>query len=84
MSVTKDEAELRRRAQERCSSGQLPRSTQGRAWAGRGGGRVCALCDQTIEVDEIEYELDAPSGTAIQVIRFHAGCYRLWRECSHT
>ena len=84
MSITKDEAELRRRVRERCKSGRLPPSAApGRAWAGRGSGRACSLCDQPIDPDEIEYELDGPSGVAIDIVRFHTGCYRLWSvECA--
>jgi hypothetical protein len=47
-------------------------------WAGRGTRSRCESCEQIIEADEIEYELDfCQDGNAI-TLRMHLGCWEDW------
>jgi len=49
-----------------------------RTWAGRGTGAQCSLCGRSIQVQEVEYEIElAPSGTG-RSLYFHFDCYRTW------
>jgi hypothetical protein len=75
------EKELRPLARERIAKGQMPREAPTRFWGGFGTGRPCALCDQPIQSDEIEYEVK-PIEAAVQTLRFHRVCRYAWQlEC---
>src|SRR5262245_61537430 len=56
-------------------AGLLPRTLPERIWAGRGSGRVCALCDQPIRPDEVEYEFE--NG---RKLRMHLSCAAVWQK----
>jgi hypothetical protein len=48
-----------------------------RAWAGRGSGALCDLCHQTIDEDQIEYEVELPE-TRNRILTLHLDCYERW------
>ena len=76
------ETELRRVARDRMAKGQLPRVVPLQMWGGKGAGRLCALCDKTIEPDEMELEVEQRIDREIYPLRFHVACHSLWRfEC---
>lgn len=51
------------------------------AWAGKGTGRPCLVCDDPICLEDVEYEvLRETTGTSAVV---HLRCYIVWREESH-
>ncbi len=60
------------------AAGRLPCFSGSRTWDGRGTGRVCAVCEQTIEPEESELETETPDGS-LHVV-FHVGCYSLWLD----
>ncbi len=50
-----------------------------RTWAGHGGqGSCCDLCRQTIEADQVEYEVELEIHERVQTVRLHFGCYEQW------
>jgi hypothetical protein len=76
------ETELRRVARDRMAKGQLPRVVPLQMWGGKGAGRLCALCDKTIEPDEMELEVEQRIDGEIYPLQFHVACHSLWRlEC---
>jgi hypothetical protein len=76
------ETELRRVARDRMASGQLPRVVPLQMWGGKGAGRLCALCDNAIERDEMELEVEGGIDGESVPSRFHVACHSLWRfEC---
>jgi hypothetical protein len=79
--LTVDEAALRERARQKLRSGVLPASAEARVWAGPGLGLPCAVCDQAIERDDLEYELEFAlgPGTPLQPYRFHRRCHAAWQ-----
>jgi hypothetical protein len=56
----------------------VPYQTPTRTWAGRGSGKLCDLCQQPIEADQIEYEVELPAGACVAVLNMHLGCYEEW------
>jgi hypothetical protein len=55
-----NEAALRRLARLVLENGKLPRRDPNRTWGGPGVGAACAICDQPVTPEEIEYEVRAP------------------------
>jgi hypothetical protein len=84
MPLTKLEQELRPVARERIAKGQLPRYAPSTIWGGYGSGNLCSLCDQPIERDQIEYEIEDPGEhAASSTYRFHMVCQSIWQlECA--
>jgi hypothetical protein len=75
------EKELRPIARERIARRQMPREAPTRFWGGFGTGQPCALCEEPIQSDEIEYEVKL-IGAALQTLRFHRVCHYAWQlEC---
>jgi hypothetical protein len=51
-------------------------------WGGKSAGGYCALCDQSIEPDEMELEVEQRIDGELAPLRFHVVCHSLWRlEC---
>jgi hypothetical protein len=83
MPLNKLLAELRPTARERIANGQLPRQAPLRMWGGRGSGEFCDLCDQPIQRDEVEYEVEANMDHSVLTLRFHIVCQSAWQlECA--
>jgi hypothetical protein len=76
------ESEIRARIRRLHDTGEVPCDDErdGKLWAGRGRGSLCAICTAVIEPTETEFEVDLSSG---HVLRVHRHCYNLWlEECS--
>ena len=80
MTEHTDNEELRRLVLEKRRTGKLPPAVTPHAWAGRGSGERCVLCESPIEIQQIEYEVELRAIGAEHVLRFHEICYRLWTE----
>ena len=74
------ESELRSRAVAHIEDGRLPVMLSAHIHAGYGEGAQCALCDQPIAPDKIEYDVTLPAG---ERLHFHLACHLAWqRECA--
>jgi len=58
-------------------SGELPCEESGKVWAGRGDGTHCAACGETIELTQIEFEVQIGPGV---ILRLHRLCHLIWQE----
>jgi hypothetical protein len=71
---------LRQIVRQRIEAGELPREpVTEKCWAGKGGGGLCAACDQPIQSYDNEYEIVlhealAPAGSLL----FHRTCLDIW------
>jgi len=83
MPLSKLEAELRMIARDRIATGELPCITPPvRMWGGYGIGRLCVVCDKTIEHSDVEYEVEANIKGETVRMWFHAACQSIWQlEC---
>jgi hypothetical protein len=66
---------------EAIRSGKVPGRSPERTWAGPGCGAPCMVCDQPINPDELEYELEfAPGIDSEQPEGHHAhiACFATW------
>jgi len=54
----------------------LPPEPPEKYFAGKGTGQPCAICEQAITAEQLEYELDLGSRT----LRFHEQCLDMWRQ----
>jgi len=56
----------------------MPRAKPNRTWGGPGAGLACALCDQPITRDQIEYEVQfVQEGMSVPQI-VHLACFAAW------
>ena len=79
------EHDLERRAHDRIAEGRLPCPTHYRTWGGGGSRQPCALCDVTIRIDEVEYEIETRNASGVRVYRFHFLCHGAWQNaCADT
>lgn len=78
----RNEDRLRGKAREAMQAGKIPYSSESSLWGGRGGGGTdCAVCDQPVTPDELEYELEFASTTDDFKVRsylLHVGCFAAW------
>ncbi len=79
MPFTQHELELRKLATDRISHKLLPDRVPEHLWAGQGSGEPCSLCDQPVQPQEIEYELDNQSDGDERTYRFHLRCHAMWQ-----
>ncbi|HET8576500.1 MAG TPA: hypothetical protein VFO18_05340 [Methylomirabilota bacterium] len=47
-----------------------------KSWAGPGTGKICIVCDQRIDPDDVEHEVEGPRGLVVA----HQACYTIWHE----
>jgi hypothetical protein len=85
--MTCSEHELGLLARQRIESGELPCYRVRHLWGSHGSGACCALCDQPIRTEEIEYEVasdpEAVEAAQTQTLRFHMACHAIWQaECA--
>lgn len=63
----------------------LPVRAPDRIFGGQGDGSPCAICGQSVNADELEYELEFDTGSrgdGADVYHVHLGCYSAWKtEC---
>jgi len=71
-----DETALRLLAKRKIETGTLPREAPESAFAGKGSGLSCSLCEQPIAASEYEFEYASDGG---EVPRFHLRCQEIWR-----
>jgi len=76
-----DEPVLRERARAKIRRGALPADAETRVWAGPGLGLPCAVCEQPIGGDELEYELQFARGPLQPPERYrvHGRCHAAWQ-----
>ncbi|HYX73235.1 MAG TPA: hypothetical protein VE819_00945 [Steroidobacteraceae bacterium] len=66
---------------QRIETGRLPLVLSTHIDASYGTGALCALCDQPIATDKIEYDVTDPGSG--ELLRFHFACHSAWqRECA--
>lgn len=71
-------AEVRRLIRNGFATGGLWRIGAGEVWAGTEAGKErCDVCLEPIKPGTVSYELENPSGIAVEV---HYSCYFLWRD----
>ena len=71
------------RAQRMCDRLQLkvPASAKfERLWASYGAQARCDGCNDVIDTDEIEYDLQFLYETRTLTIKLHQGCWQTWRD----
>ena len=75
-----DDAGLNALIRRRIDDGLLPQVLSKTISVGLGSGSNCLACDQTIECEQVEYQVFGPRyGKAL---RLHWGCHILWQlEC---
>src|SRR5215510_12658049 len=75
-----DDGTLRQKAREAIVAGKLPHRRAERMWAGPGDGSRCAVCDEPVEHDEIEYELEFTRGNDPSHASYHVHlrCFAVW------
>ena len=71
-----DETALRLLAERKIEIGALPRLEPQTAFAGKGSGLPCSLCEQPIAPHEYEFEYANGDG---EVPRYHLRCQEIWR-----
>ena len=71
-----DETALRLLAKRKIKAGVLPGAAPQSAFAGKGVGLPCSLCEQPITENEYEFEYTNGGG---EVPRFHLRCQEIWR-----
>jgi hypothetical protein len=71
-----DETALRLLAERKIEAGVLPRVAPESAFAGKGVGLPCSLCEQPITEGEYEFEYAQGGGGPP---RFHLRCQEVWR-----
>lgn len=79
MSASTD-GTLRRQVRQRMEEGRLSPEAPRETLAGPGSNRACAVCDQVIGPEELEYETEI--GPA-NVQHFHFDCYVAWFKERH-
>ena len=68
-------------------SAKLPTCPLKRMWGGPGSGNCCAICEQPVKPDELEYELQFPQerdGRAGGNCHVHIGCFLAWQSLRQT
>lgn len=79
MAQSKHEQELRALARDRIAKGELPGEPATRMWGGDGTGRLCSLCGEPVQPDQIEFEVESGRGHSLI---FHMVCQSVWQlEC---
>jgi hypothetical protein len=71
------------RAQRMCDRLQLkvpPSAKFERLWVSYGAQARCDGCNDVIDTDEIEYDLEFLYETTTLTIKLHPGCWQTWRD----
>ena len=71
-----DETALRLLAKHKIAMAALPRVVPASAFAGKGSGLPCSLCEQLISEHEYELEYASDGG---DIPRFHVRCQQIWQ-----
>ena len=81
-----DEGTLWKRAREAVETGKLPNRRPTCMWGGSGVGASCAICEDPLEPDELEYEVEfdqIDGSAASQGYHIHVRCYAAWELERH-
>jgi hypothetical protein len=74
---------LQRLARARIEKGQLPPVAPRQMFGGKGDGARCSLCDQAINADEVELEVEQHLIGGVRSLHFHVLCHAAWQlACS--
>ena len=73
---------LRARARQAIRAGLLPLRRPETVWSDRGTGERCVLCNSSVGLDEIEFDVELASAASLEPdsLRFHSRCWTAWRE----
>ena len=73
---------LRARARQAIRAGLLPLRRPEAVWSDRGTGERCVLCNSSVGMDEIEFdvELATAASPGPDSLRFHSSCWTAWRD----
>ena len=72
-----DDDRIRERIRALLSTGEIACDEPEATWAGNGFGKRCSACGEPIRPEEIEFEVDLPSGAHL---RLHRHCHALWED----
>lgn len=78
-----DCAVLRARVRELLELGILPRHAPTHLWGGPGLGTICYICQQTIQPEETELELQFQGLERTIELRVHQSCHAAWELERH-
>ncbi|HEY7652241.1 MAG TPA: hypothetical protein VIG07_05410 [Methylomirabilota bacterium] len=78
-----DEPLLRAKARAAVQNGELPSRAPDRTWGGPGVGAACAVCEQPVRKDEMEFEIEfAHDGSNLEAgldkYHVHIRCFAAW------
>ena len=76
-----DEAILREQARAAVQHGRLPARSPDRTWGGPGVGANCAVCEQSVTKDEMEFEIEFSRGAdfpGLDTFHVHIRCFAAW------
>ncbi|HEY1889463.1 MAG TPA: hypothetical protein VGG63_03610 [Steroidobacteraceae bacterium] len=75
-----DDSVLRARAREAMKSGNLPHHRPQSVWGGPGSGEPCAVCDEAVDKEDVELELQFSSDGEAGTLHYHvhARCFAAW------
>ena len=76
-----DEAIVREKARSGILAGRIPGHRPERTWGGLGVGAPCAVCEQPVRPDELEFEIEfAHDGDNPGLDKFHVHlrCFAAW------
>jgi hypothetical protein len=74
------ESNLRRLAQQRLNTGELPSVRPGLTRDRQGSGQPCALCGAPVLFEEVECQL--PGEVRPRKFKFHLACHTVWVTAS--
>ena len=81
-----DEQLLRAKARAVVQHGKLPRRRPDRTWGGPGVGAACAICEEPVTSDQMEFEIQfRHDGKSPGLDRFHVHirCFAAWEFERH-
>lgn len=74
---------LRDRVREAIRTRKLPDRSPERTWGGPGSGTCCAICDEQLRPDEVEFELEfatGDNGIGGENCHVHVCCFSAWER----
>ena len=78
-----DEGALSSIAREAVQAGRLPNRAPSKIWGGNGFCTHCAVCGETVNADQLGYELQFAEGGGLGVgaeYHVHVRCYTAWDQ----
>ena len=73
-----DDRRLTRAVREALRSGRIPARQADQLWGGPGSGGRCAICEESLETHDVEYELEFARGTTVGAYHVHVACCMAW------